>query len=165
MLEELYREYYRELYAYIYSLCGQAAVTEDILQETFLKALIALKDSHTNMRAWLYMVARNLCFDYFRSEKRKDGRTEAEAAGGARDVLEDILRREEQRRLWEGLHMLSVQKREILVLQYFAGLRQKEIAAILHLTPENVRILAYRAKKELREFMKDYREVDENDVP
>lgn len=47
-------------------------MTEDILQEIFLKALIALKDSHTNMRAWLYTVARNLCLNYLQKERRTE---------------------------------------------------------------------------------------------
>lgn len=47
----------------------------------------------------------------------------------------------------------------MLQLQYFAHLSQKEIAAVLHLTPEHVRILAYRARKELKALMdKEYQE-------
>ena len=65
LLEALYHRYYKELYIFVYSLCGSETVTDDILQDTFLKALLALKDSHTNMRAWLYMVARNLYYNYY----------------------------------------------------------------------------------------------------
>ena len=67
LLETLYHRYYKELYIFVYSLCGSETVTDDILQDTFLKALLALKDSHTNMRAWLYMVARNLYYNYYNS--------------------------------------------------------------------------------------------------
>ena len=68
LLEALYHRYYKELYIFVYSLCGSETVTDDILQDTFLKALLALKDSHTNMRAWLYMVARNL---FYNQQKKK----------------------------------------------------------------------------------------------
>ena len=77
LLENLYLRHYRELYVYVYAMCGQKALTEDILQETFLKAFTALKDSHTNMRAWLYLVARNLCFNAM----KKESRTEMERYG------------------------------------------------------------------------------------
>ena len=40
-------------------------------------------------------------------------------------------------------------------MQYFGGLSQKEIAAVLHLTPENVRVLSYRAKRELKAYMEE----------
>ena len=41
-------------------------------------------------------------------------------------------------------------------MQYFSGMSQKEIAAVLHITPENVRVLAYRAKKELKKNMEEF---------
>lgn len=41
-------------------------------------------------------------------------------------------------------------------MQYFGGMSQKEIAVILHITPENVRVLAYRAKKELKKYLESY---------
>lgn len=89
MLENLYLQHYRELYVYVYAMCGQKALTEDILQETFLKAFTALKDSHTNMRAWLYLVARNLCFNAMKKKAErnrwkiqgKSRKTDAKAAG------------------------------------------------------------------------------------
>lgn len=40
-------------------------------------------------------------------------------------------------------------------MQYFGELSQKEIAAILKMTPENVRVLSYRAKRELRVYMEE----------
>ena len=51
LLQELYQRYERELYLYLFSLCGNRSLAEDLLQETFLKALLSLSDAHTNMRA------------------------------------------------------------------------------------------------------------------
>ena len=53
----------------------------------------------------------------------------------------------------QALDKLEDRAREVLLLQYFGNLSQKEIAAILHLTPQNVRVLAFRAKKKVREYM------------
>jgi len=50
---------------------------------------------------------------------------------------------------------LEVKKREVIQMQYFGGMSQKEIAAVLHITPENVRVLAYRAKKELKKDLEE----------
>lgn len=158
LLETLYLRYYRELYMYIYAMCGQKALTEDILQETFLKAFTALKDSHTNMRAWLYLVARNLYFNV----RKKEGRTEAledperelqNSRESSRDPLEELIGTEEKNRLWKALLSLDSPGKEILTLQYFSGFQQNDIAAILHLTPENVRVQGFRAKKKLRKLL------------
>ena len=58
ILNQLYRQYSREIYLYLYSFCKNKELAEDLMQETFLKALLSLKDQHTNMRAWLYMVEK-----------------------------------------------------------------------------------------------------------
>ena len=155
LLRQLYRKYQRELYLYLYSLCKNHELAEDLLQETFLKALLALPDGHTNMRAWLYMVARNLFFNYSKKEKQKavveiPEEVPDEKAGA---MLEVLLAEERSRLLYRALQKLDTAKREVLLLQYFAGLSQRDIAAVLHLTPENVRVLAYRGKRELRSYM------------
>ena len=57
--------------------------------------------------------------------------------------------------LYRALGQLDARKREILFLQYFSGLNQKQIAATLQISPENVRIIAHRAKKELKTIMEE----------
>lgn len=69
------------------------------------------------------------------------------------DLLEKILGEENRRMIYEAIRRLEIKKREIIQMQYFGGMSQKEIAAVLHITPENVRVLAYRAKKELKKYL------------
>ena len=72
------------------------------------------------------------------------------------DLLSRLLRDEENLLLYQALKHLEPRKREILLLQYFSGLSQKEIAAAMGLTPENVRILAHRGKLELKRYMEEH---------
>ena len=155
VLRQIYRRYQKELYLYLYSLCKNHELAEDLLQETFLKALLALPDGHTNMRAWLYMVARNLFFNYVKREKYITSMDELEEVPykNMEEILERLLMEEQSRLLYRALQHLDRAKREVLLLQYFAGLSQKEIAVILHLTLENVRVLAYRGKRELKSYL------------
>ena len=156
ILKELYNKYYRELYLYVYTLSSSREIAEDLVQETFLKAILSLSDSHTNMRAWLYMVARNLYFNFAKKEKSKESLDELnDTPSPSAPVIEKIIENERRRVCFEALQSLQGAKKEILILQYFGGLSQKEIAATLHITPENVRVLSYRAKKELRKFMEE----------
>ena len=69
------------------------------------------------------------------------------------DLFEQILEEENRRMLYQAIRRLEIKKREIIQMQYFGGMSQKEIAAVLHITPENVRVLAYRAKKELKKYL------------
>lgn len=154
LLTLVYEKYHRELYLYIYSLSRNHHIAEDLTQETFLKALLSLPEGHGNIRAWLYMVARNLFFNYREKASRNVSlEDEMERSDEEKDLLANMIENERKLQLYQALKKLDMKKREILLLQYFGDLSQKEIAAVLHITPENVRVLAYRAKKELKKYM------------
>lgn len=153
LLTLVYEKYHRELYLYIYSLSRNHHIAEDLTQETFLKALLSLPEGHGNIRAWLYMVARNLFFNYREKASRNVSLEEMERSDEEKDLLANMIENERKLQLYQALKKLDMKKREILLLQYFGDLSQKEIAAVLHITPENVRVLAYRAKKELKKYM------------
>ena len=154
LLTLVYEKYHRELYLYIYSLSRNHYIAEDLTQETFLKALLSLPEEHGNIRAWLYMVARNLFFNYSEKASRNVSlEEEMKRSDEEKDLLANMIENERKLQLYQALKKLDMKKREILLLQYFGDLSQKEIAAVLHITPENVRVLAYRAKKELKKYM------------
>ena len=158
ILLKLYSFYQKELYLYLYSLCGDWYLAEDLLHETFLKALLALPDGHTNMRAWLYMVARNLFYNQRKKKSREILMNEQEYLPEKKtdeELLEKIIEEENRRMLYQAIRRLEIKKREVIQMQYFGGMSQKEIAAVLHITPENVRVLAYRAKKELKKDLEE----------
>ena len=153
-LDELYGRYGQELFVYLLSLSRSPQLAEDLVQETFLKALLSLPEGHPNLRAWLYMVGRNLWLNHCRRAKREEPLPDAPLPGGE-DPLTGILKDERRRLLYAALDRLDGRKREILLLQYFGGMNQREIAAVLHLSVENVRVLAHRGRKELRAWMEE----------
>lgn len=158
-LRLLYEKYSREIYLYLLSLSGDPRLSEDVMQDTFVKALLSLDRSHANLRAWLYTVARNLYFDHTRRKKLEsefEGSFEPAEAPGPEELLQVKIRNE---RLREALMRLEPKKREIITLQYFSGLSVKEIAEIMRLSQENVRVLAFRAKKEMKKYLEDKDEL------
>lgn len=159
ILRQLYELYGKEIYLYLYSLCHSHSIAEDLRQETFVKAILSLPENHANTRAWFYMVARNLCFSYMKKEKRllplEDEAGKLWLSDDKPDALELIIREEHIRALYQALAKLTQPKREVLTLQYFGGLSQREIAAVLGLSPENVRVLSYRAKRDLKSYMEE----------
>ncbi|MBE6038918.1 MAG: RNA polymerase sigma factor [Anaerofustis stercorihominis] len=158
LLKMLYRKYKREIYLYLYSMCRNADTAEELMQETFLKALLSLSENHTNMRAWLYMVARNLYFNHRKTELRTEPRDEITLEEDIKnsDILGSVIRTEQHQLLFKALQTLSDNKRDILLLQYFNRLSQKEISEILKITPANVRVLALRAKREIKQYMEEH---------
>ena len=155
VLASFYRQYRSEIYLYLYSLCKNRELTEDLLQETFLKAILSLQNNHTNVRAWLYMVARNLYFNYLKKEKNNVVLENLEEydVNNKEDLLNEILKEEQKYILYKALERIDTSKREVLELKYFGGFSQKEIAIMLHTSPENVRVLSYRGKKEIKKYL------------
>jgi len=70
-LDQCYQQYAKEVYLYIYSLCQNPHIAEDILSVTFYRAyhhLDSLQDER--LKAWLLRVAYHAFVDYTRKEKR-----------------------------------------------------------------------------------------------
>ena len=161
VLAVVYRAYSREIYLYLYGLSHNRQLSEDLMQETFAKALITVVTADTGIRAWLYKVARNLYFNTYRKDKRLI--IGLENAGNKVEIREEIeesplsklLTTEREEALYKALNKLEGKKREVLLLQYFSGLSGKDIAKLLDITTENVRILAFRGKKELKLYLEE----------
>ena len=74
------------------------------------------------MRAWLYMVARNLYYNYYKKAKTLASleaiHTEDVAPVSEyfikKDVLEEILQKEGTKQLWEAIHHLKGQQKEVI---------------------------------------------------
>ena len=131
---------------------------------TFLKAILALPEYHTNMRAWLYKVARNLFYNLYKRNRREICDEEYLKKISKLEVdefLEEYISKQETRILYTAMQKLSPVKREVLELQYFGQMPLKEIANVLQLSQENVRVLSHRAKKDLKKLM----EVEGYEVP
>ena len=137
-------------------MCRSSAQAEDLMQECFLRAILSLPDGHGNMRAWLYRVARNLLTDHLRSQRDGVSLDELpETPSDAPGPSALYLRSERHRILMQALAALEPRRREVLSLQYFSGLSQKEIAALLHMSHENVRVLSLRARRELKQKLEE----------
>ncbi len=161
VLAVVYRTYSREIYLYLYGLSHNRQLSEDLMQETFVKALITVGTADMGIRAWLYKVARNLYFNTYRKDKRliiglENARNKAEIREEIEESpLSKLLTTEREEALYKALNKLEGKKREVLLLQYFSGLSGKDIAKLLDITTENARILAFRGKKELKLYLEE----------
>lgn len=157
LLYKLYSTYYTELFLYLYSLCHDHELAEDMTQEAFLKAIMSLPDDHSNVRAWLYMVGRNQLFNALAKQNRTELKADIEDYEFTCDesILDGLIQNESKKILYEAINHLDKTKREILCMQYFSGFSQKEIAAMLHMTTENVRVQAHRGKKLIKDYMEE----------
>ncbi len=150
-------KYQKAIYLYLYTMCHNVSLAEDLTQDTFVKAILSLPEKHANIKAWLYVVARNLYLNYRKREKISvswdEIQYQEDISGDS--LLARMIQSENHDLLFRGINKLSPNKCEILQLQYFSELSQTEIATVLGLTPANVRVLALRAKRELKNFLEE----------
>lgn len=128
------------IYRYALSILKRPGLSEDVLQETFLRLLTRPAPGLTadNAQAWLYRVARNLCMDIL----RRPGEEYTHSAPIVPDEYAYL----------ELISPLSLQEQEIITLKIVGNLSHREIAAVLHTTPAAAQKRYERAIQKLREM-------------
>jgi RNA polymerase sigma-70 factor, ECF subfamily len=148
----LVEAYWDRLHRWLYHLTRDRHQAEDLVQETFLKALAALGSFRpgSNFRAWLFRIGHNNFVNLKRGEKRtKHPLPEdapAPAAAGPIDALAD---REAVTVVAKAVGELPVEFRAALLLHTQEGLSYREVAAILRTTEETARWRVFKARQKL----------------
>jgi RNA polymerase sigma factor (sigma-70 family) len=124
--------------------------TEDVVQQTFLKALRALQQGvrPERPRQWLVAIAHNECRMLFRRAARRPVEVELEQAGDVGGRVEESVSAEAIR---QALAELAPKQRTALVMRELDDRSYAEIAKALDLTESAVETLLFRARRALRE--------------
>jgi RNA polymerase sigma-70 factor (ECF subfamily) len=167
----LYDHYFPRIHDYVRYRVHIQQDAEDIIAEVFLKAMRRLnrfKWHHENsFAAWLFRIAHNLIVDYYRRYEQIESAEVAldpgEAASddcsmGVAGLTSRALRPEEAltqqeafRQMQSLVETLSAQRREVITLKFFGGLRNKEIAGILDLDEHTIASHLSRGLRDLRD--------------
>jgi len=149
--EALYRRTARPLWAYIYRLCGDRSVADDIFQKTFFQFLRApLRDgSAEQLRGFLFRIATNSAMDYWREQKK----TGAVAIDETREASRPSDRgfSVDMSRVWSELNS---REQILLWLAHVEGTEHREIAETLNVKEKSVKVLLFRARKKLADILR-----------
>ncbi len=153
--EQLYQRYYRQLFLYAYSLTRSKEDAEDLTANTFVKALTTFRSG--NIQAWMYTVLRNEFFDLKRRQSREELGSDyaANPPPGTDEVLQAYIQNEERQWLYDQINQLPERERELMLLTIQLGCPDREIAKILGITVEHVRVLRHRAKERILKNSKE----------
>jgi RNA polymerase sigma-70 factor (ECF subfamily) len=156
----LYQGEFDRLFRDVAFLVGSPATTEEIVQETFAAALVALRryDRRASFATWLRGIAHNLVRRHWRTQSRRGRaydrleRMTAAALGASRDDPErETLQQSRARVLAAVLETVPAALREAFVLCDVQGLAPDEAAARLGISVGNVRVRAARARARIRD--------------
>jgi RNA polymerase sigma factor (sigma-70 family) len=154
----LFERYHRLLYSFFYRLTSKTEISEDLVQNVFLRML---KYRHTytgegEFKTWMYHLARNVHTDHYQKNKRlgfADDFTDLENKLKDDYNGEDQVCQEEEAHLLQlALNKLDLEKKELLVLSRFQGLKYKEIALMFGCSEGAIKVRAFRALEELKQI-------------
>ena len=169
---DIYDNYDGRVERFIAAIVKDEWAAEDILQETFIKAqknLNQLKDE-SKLSSWIFKIAYNLCQDYFRktSQSSKREQTLCEKKGllsGPRFQME-LEQHQMGACVQDKIRLLPESYRTVLILFDLMEFSQPEIAEILDISIENVKVRLHRARQKLKAILEEECtfEVDERNI-
>ncbi len=128
----------------------------DVVQDVFIKAMREHRfwDEEFEIRAWLFRVTTNLCYNIVRDKKRRSGilaamPEEQVPQGRSRATRDRVQESQVRRGMLTAIDELSPKHREILLLRYYNDLSYREIAAVLEIRMGTVMSRLSRARDSL----------------
>ena len=135
-----YERYKNGIFRYVLSITKDPYFAEDILQDLFVKLLLrGIQCAPGKEQAWLYRVARNLCYDQLRRTKREQA------------YLQTPRDQDMQYEYIDLISSLSPREQEIVTLKIVGGLTHREIGAVLGMTAKAAQKRYERAIHALRD--------------
>lgn len=164
-MEEIYKENAKIVYHFIYSLCHDSVLAEELTQETFMRAFQSIErfDGSCKFSTWLCQIAKHIYYQYLAKHKKEIPKEETgdtvfneitpERQVVARIELLDVLKK---------MQKLPEKVREVIYLRIAADLSFREIGEILGKSENWARVNYYRGKEKLlSELQKERRDLDE----
>jgi RNA polymerase sigma factor (sigma-70 family) len=157
----LFERHHRHLFSFLYHLTGDRQLSEDLVQEVFVRLL---KYRHTyraesQFSTWMFQVARNARTDFFRKDPGKTvsietDRVEHESPHPKQDEI--LAADDEMKVLLEAVRKLPEKKREVLLLRGFEGMKFEEIARVLGCPVNTAKARAFDGIRDLRSAVLEF---------
>jgi len=169
--DELLRRYQERIYATIYHMTSSHEDTDDLTQESFIKAYRALKSfkGDSSFFTWLYRIAINKTINFLKQRKHRGSQMSLNdldfnaehdpdlvALVSERTPRREINLAELQERLNEAMQKLSEVHRLVVTLHDIQGLPDEEIGRIMDCNVGTVRSRLFYARQQLQAYLSDY---------
>lgn len=162
--EQLVRKYKTSIFNTVYSMLGNTAEAEDTTQEIFLKVYSSTGSFNfkSSFSTWLYRITVNKCLDELKKRKNQSLSLENELNAEEQVTLKDIFssdkkniddeiaKKELQKTIHKILNSLPEKYRMVLTLKEFENLSYQEIARIMKISVNRVKIWLFRARAKLK---------------
>lgn len=154
-ISQLYDEQFDSVYKYVYFRVRNVQDTEDIVSNVFLKVVEHI-DTYSPQagatdRSWLFAIVRNTLIDHYRKKRIPTVSTEeAEEEPETRQIQDRFDHDLKYQQVLDCIQELPDRQKEIVILKYQSGLKNKEIALLLEIDQRSVASALSKAQATLR---------------
>lgn len=150
LLEELFHRYYKDVYTYLYSLCRDATLAEDLTSEVFLEVIrsIGTFRGESDVKTWLFSIARYRWYGYLRGKKRQVPTESIE--NHLEIVVHDVHRYEEPMQMVNELLQGESKLTRDVVRMRLEGYSYYEIGVTYGISESSARVVFFRAKSKIK---------------
>lgn len=152
----LYECYFGDIFRFLLRRAGDRDLTNDITQETFLKAMLALpryQERGLPFRAWLYRIALNELRMHWRKRKEVLIDLSYVQVAGLSEEMGLAAEDDDMRRLGLAMAKLDVDRSQLIHLRYMDGLSYAEIGQVIGVAEEAAKMRVHRILQTLRTYL------------
>ena len=150
-MEELYTHNAHMVYRFLFSRCKDAQLSEDLTQETFLRAFQSMErfDGSCKLTTWLCQIARHVLLQHYEKNGKEAPAELVEDIPARDNVEQQVIQRIELDDVFNKLQTLPASMRKVVYLRALDGLSYKEIGAVMEKSENWARVTFFRAKEQL----------------
>lgn len=156
-----------QIYSQAYYFTGNSEDARDITQDVLIKLWHHVdKISQPSLKSWLLTVTKNLCIDFSRKKREvtaavlsgesSEETFQFDSLSDAANPEHELLRQDAQRLLLAAIHRLPEQIKNVIILREIQDQKYEDIAQILELPLNSVKVYLHRGRKMLFEYLKPY---------
>jgi RNA polymerase sigma factor (sigma-70 family) len=147
-MDEIFQQNAKIVYHFLYSICKDELLAEDLTQETFLKAIESIErfNGSCKISTWLCQIAKHLLYQHWTRCKNYSYVELDESLAAESDTERQVMNRMELSDLWSKVQSLPEKMKQVVELRMLSDLSFKEIGQILGMSENWARVTFYRAK-------------------
>lgn len=158
--EEIYTAYQERIYRFLYRLCSDRDVAEELTQETFYRAFQSFSryKGNSTLFTWLASIAKHTYYTYLRRNRRMIDSISLESALEfycAEEESGRLLGEQQEQELYvvmrDWIAALPEKYRDVILLRIYADMSFKQVAETMNITENSAKVLFFRAKTMLKE--------------
>ena len=154
-IEKLYLDYKQDIYNYLLSITHNPTLSEDLLSETFVKAIYSIGNfkGNSSVRTWLFSIARHLWLQNLRKDKPTVEYSDLLEIYVSDSIVDSFIAKQTADRVYELLKTKDDQTQKIVSMRVY-GISYCEISEKINISENSARVIDFRTKKWLTSILK-----------